>query len=81
MRWIDEEGDEDLADSGLSLVFETERLNLVLVAFGNEMQRPWTVSTLPSSCKQLLSLVGTGGDSFIEFVDSGEGERSYRSIS
>ena len=37
------------------------------------MQRPWTVSTLPSSCKQLLLLVETGGDNFIEFVDSGEG--------
>ena len=31
MRWVDEEGNEDLADSGLSRVFETERLNLVLV--------------------------------------------------
>jgi len=29
--WVDEEGDKDLADSGLGRVFETERLNLVLV--------------------------------------------------
>ena len=31
MRWVDEEGDEDLADPGLSRVIETERLDLVLV--------------------------------------------------
>ena len=31
MCWVDEEGDEDLADSGFSWVFKTERLNLVLV--------------------------------------------------
>ena len=31
MRWIDEEGDKDLADSGLGRVFETEGLDLVLV--------------------------------------------------
>ena len=31
VRWVDEEGDEDLADSGLSRVFETEGLGLVLV--------------------------------------------------
>ena len=28
---VDEEGDEDLADSWLSRIFETERLDLVLV--------------------------------------------------
>ena len=31
MRWIDEEGDKDLADSRLGRVFETEGLDLVLV--------------------------------------------------
>ena len=31
MCWVDEKGNKDLADSGLSRVFETERLNLMLV--------------------------------------------------
>ena len=31
MCWIDQEGNEDLAYPGLGRVFETERLNLVLV--------------------------------------------------
>ena len=31
MRWVDEERNEDLADSGLSRVIKTERLNLALV--------------------------------------------------
>lgn len=34
VRWIHEEGDKDLADTGLGRVFETERLNLVLVDVG-----------------------------------------------
>jgi len=34
VRWINEEGDKDLADSGLGGVFETERLYLVLVDVG-----------------------------------------------
>ena len=34
MRWVNEECDEDLADSGSGRVFETERLDLVLVDVG-----------------------------------------------
>ena len=34
MRWVNEECDEDLADSGSGRVFETERLYLVLVDVG-----------------------------------------------
>ena len=34
MCWVNEECDEDLADSGFGRVFEVERLNLVLVDVG-----------------------------------------------
>ena len=59
MCWVDEEGDKDLADSGLSRVFETERLNLMLVNV-----RECDAATLGSSdaSKFLQALALTGGD-------------------
>ena len=59
MCWIDEEGDKDLADSGLRRVFETERLNLVLVDV-----REGDAAILDGfdASKLLQALVLTGGD-------------------
>jgi len=56
--WVDEEGDKDLADSGLSRVFEMERLYLVLVNV-----REGDAATLDScdASKFLQALVVTGG--------------------
>jgi len=81
VRWVDEECDEDLADSRLSRVFETERLNLVLVDVreGNAT----TLCSFDTSkfLQTLVVAVGTGRNSLSELVNCDERRWSYRSIS
>ena len=66
VRWVDEEGDKDLADPGLGRVLEAERLDLVLI---DVREGDTTALEGFDTSKFLQTFVITGGGSLSEFMD------------